>query len=215
VDLVTNNIDLLIIDSMSVQLPQSYFADGEMKGLEGTNQIGTFAKNYASMVNMLNNVNKNTCVVVISQVRNKFHQHGASKSLMGGEAAEHINSTIIKFWSPTTLKEALKGKVKIGDLILERPIGRTVTWTIEKARGEGMGQSNTYDMYYKGDNIGVDLTSEIINYGIEFGVIAKSGNWLSYDELKANGKDSFGKVLRENPEIQEMAYKELLEKVAA
>lgn len=213
VDLVKNGVDLLVIDSMSVQLPQSYFQDGEMKGLEGTNQIGTFAKNYGSMINMLNDLNRHTAIVIVSQVRNKFHQYGASKTLMGGEAAEFMNSTIIKLYAPLTDKETLKGKVHVGDMILDRPVGRPVTWTIDKARGPGMGTSNTYNMFFAGDEVGIDLTSEVIAYGVEYGVIKKSGNWLTIgDEKPFNGKDAATKYLKENPEIQEKLYLEILER---
>lgn len=213
VDLVRNGIDLLIVDSMSVLLPQSYFDDGEMKPLEKTNQIGTFSKNYGSMVSMLNNLNKHTNIVMISQLRNKFNQWGASKGLMGGEAAEFMNSTIIKLWAPTNDKDALKGKVRLGDMILERPVGRKVTWTIDKARGSGMHQSNDYNMYFAGDHVGIDRNSEVTNFGLEYGIIEKSGNWLSYDSIKENGKDNFTDALRAAPEIAEKAYQELMEKV--
>jgi len=220
VELVQAGVDLLVIDSMSVLLPQSYFADGEIKGLEGTNQIGTFSKNFASMVNMLNNVNKNTCIVIISQVRNKFHQHGASKSLMGGEAAEFMNSTIIKLWAPLTDKETITDKInfgELGDLILDKPVGRPVTWTITKARGPGMGVSNTYNLMFEGDDVGIDLNSEIVSYGTEYGVIKKSGNWLSYndEQVKTNGKDNFIKELKNNPEVAQDIYDKIMGRIKA
>lgn len=217
VDWVNKGADLLIIDSMSVQLPQSYFDDGELKGLEGTNQIGTFSKNYASMVSMINNVNHHTNVVVISQVRNKFSKQGsAGKGLMGGEASEHYNSTIIKFWASRNRDDAITGKIHVGDMILERPVGRKVTWTIDKARGAGHEQTNDYNILFAGDNVGIDLTGEVITYGIEFGVIKKAGAWLSYGDMEKGiqGVPKFTAYLRENPEVQEMIYKEIMEKVA-
>lgn len=212
VDLVRSGVDLLVIDSMSVLLPQSYFDDGEMKGLEKTNQIGTFAKNFGSMMNMLNSLNKHTNIVVISQVRNKFHQYGASKTLMGGEAAEFMNSTIIKMWAPLTDKETIKGQITRGGMVLERPVGRPVTWTIDKARGPGMGSSNKYDMYFAGDSVGIDLTGEVIDYGVEFGVIRKGGAWYNIGDEKLQGRHSAVKYLKENPDIQEKLYLEVLEK---
>ena len=214
VDLVRNGIDLLVVDSMSVLLPQSYFDDGEMKDLEKTNQIGTFSKNYASMVNMLNNLNRTTCIVMISQVRNKFHQYGASKSLMGGEAAEFMNSTIIKLYAPTSEDKAIKGKIHTGDLILERPVGRPVTWTIDKARGPGMNQSNAYDMYFAGDDVGIDLTGEVIDYGVEYGIIKKGGSWYTIGEEKFQGRHNAVKYLKEHGELQEQLYHEILKKVS-
>lgn len=214
VDLVQNGVDLLIIDSMSVLLPQSYFEDGELKGLEKTNQIGTFSKNYASMMNMLNNLNKHTCIVVISQVRNKFHQYGASKTLMGGEAAEFMNSTIIKMYAPLSDKDTKKSQVAMGDLILERPVARPVTWTIDKARGPGMNQTGTYDMYFAGEEVGIDLTGEVIDYGVEFGVIAKGGAWYTINGERLQGRPKAVEYLKANPEVQEKLYLEVLEKAA-
>jgi recombination protein RecA len=214
VDLVRNGVDLLVIDSMSVLLPQSYFEDGEMKNLEKTNQIGTFAKNFGSMMNMLNDLNKHTCIVVISQVRNKFHQYGASKTLMGGEAAEFMNSTIIKMYAPLSDKETKKAQVTKGDLILERPVGRPVTWTIDKARGPGMNQTGNYDMYFAGDEVGIDLTGEVIDYGVEYGVIAKGGAWYTVNGERLQGRNKAVAYLKENPEVQEKLYLEVLEKSA-
>lgn len=214
VDLVRNGVDLLIIDSMSVLLPQSFFEDGELKGLEKTNQIGTFAKNFGSMMNMLNDLNKHTCIVVISQVRNKFHQYGASKALMGGEAAEFMNSTIIKMWAPLTDKETIKGKIINGDLIHERPVGRPVNWTIDKARGPGMNQHGSYDMYFAGDSVGIDLTGEIVDFGVEYGVIKKGGAWFTIGEEKFQGRPATVEYLRANPEVQKKLYLEILEKTA-
>lgn len=212
VDLVRNGIDLLVIDSMSVLLPQSYFDDGEMKDLEKTGQIGTFSKNYGSMVNMLNNLNQHTCIVMISQVRNKFHTYGASKTLMGGEAAEFMNSTIIKFWAPTSDKDTIKGKINNGNLILERPIGRPVNWTIDKARGPGMNQMGSYDMYFAGDHVGIDLTGEVIDYGVEFGVVKKGGAWYTVGEERFQGRAKTIEYLKDNPEVQASLYSEIMEK---
>jgi len=217
VDLITKGADLLVVDSMSVLLPQSYFVDGEMKHLADTGQIGTFSKNYGQMVNMINNLNEKTCVVFVSQVRNKISTYGASKTLMGGEAAEFINSTIIKLWSNPNPKDDITGEVHVGDLLLKRPVGRPVTWTIDKARGPGMHMSNEYDMYFAGDNVGIDLTSEVVTYGVEYGVVRKAGNWLSYGDMEKglNGKPAFIKYLKENPEIQDEIYSTIMDKVAA
>lgn len=217
VDLVRNGVDLLIIDSMSVLLPQSYFDDGEMKDLEKTNQIGTFSKNYASMVNMLNNLNQHTNIIMISQVRNKFHQYGASKTLMGGEAAEFMNSTIIKLWSAPNPqdKDARMGTITNGDLVFTRQVGRPVTWTIDKARGPGMNMSNSYDMYFAGDEVGIDLTGEVVDFGVEFGLIKKGGAWYTVGEERFQGRAKLVNYLKENISIRDELYHELLTKAKA
>ena len=222
-DLIKAGFDVLVVDSISVLLPQSYFEDakdtkggGEMKALANTGQIGTFSKNIGTALNMFNNINQHTAIILISQVRNQIGSYGASLTPMGGMALQHMNSTQIKLWSNPNIKEAKMGDVQVGDIIIKKPIGREVTWTVEKNRGPGMNMSNTYDLYFGGPNVGIDLASEIANFGIEYGIIKKAGNWLTYGEMEKglNGKPAFVKYLHANPEIQEKIYMEIMEKAS-
>jgi len=215
VDLVKTGVDLHIVDSMSVLLPQSFFVDGEMKSFSDTGQIGTFSKNYGSMVNMVNNVNENTAVVFISQVRNKINTYGAAKSLMGGEAADFINSLIIKFWSNPNPKEDINGDVRNGDLVLKKPVGRPVTWTIDKARGPGMHMTNEYDMYFAGEHVGIDLVGEILDLGVDHGVVRKGGAWYYFGDDKYQGRPAAVNALRGSSELQDRLYYEIMQTVAA
>lgn len=217
-DLIKNGVDLLVCDSISALLPQSYFVEGEMKALADTGQIGTFSKNMGAALNMFNNINQHTALVLISQVRNQIGSYGASISPMGGKAMEHMNSTQIKLWSNPNEKESIKGNVSDGDLIFTRPIGRPVMWTIDKSRGAGMNQTGTYDMYFAGNTIGIDTIGEIITYGVEYGVIRKSGNWLAYGEdmdKGLNGAKQFRKFLVEHPDMYQEIYDIVMEKAAA
>ncbi len=161
---------------------------------------------------MWNNINQHTAIVLISQVRNQIGSYGASMGPMGGLALQHMNSTQIKLWSNPNVKEAIKGKIHTGDLILERPIGRSVTWTVEKNRGPGMNESNAYDLYFAGDHVGVDLVGEILDYGVEFGIVQKGGAWYTVNEERFQGRVAAVKHLRENEDIAEKLYQEILEK---
>lgn len=215
-DLIKNGVDVLVVDSISALLPQSYFVDGEMKALADTGQIGTFSKNMGAALNMFNNINQHTAIVLISQVRNQIGSYGASISYMGGKAVDHMNSTTIKLWSNPSEKESIKGNVSDGDLIFTKPIGRPVTWTIDKSRGAGMNQTGIYDMYFAGDTVGIDLIGEIITYGVEYGIIKKSGNWLSYGEMEKglNGAKKFRDFLIEHPAVYGEIYDAVMEKAA-
>jgi recombination protein RecA len=218
VDLILKGADVLVIDSISQLLPQSYFEDakngtGELKELEKTGQIGTFSKNLGQAINMMNSVNEHCAIILISQVRNQFSSYGASLGYMGGKALEHANSTVLKFWRSKS--DVIEGKVHVGDLILTRPIGSKVVWTVEKNRGPGNNWSNEYDIYDGGDHIGIDLTGEIVTFGVEYGVVNKSGNWLDFEGIRTNGRAAFIKELRDNPEVQEKIYLEVLERSAA
>lgn len=216
VDLLQAGVDVLVIDSISQLLPQSYFEDPkngkeEIKGLAETGQIGTFSKNMGQAINMMNAVNQHAAIIMISQVRNNIGSYGASISFMGGKAVEHAASTVLKFWR--TPSDALEVEVHVGDgLLLKRPAGAPVTWTVEKNRGSGMGMSNTYDMYTAGDQIGIDLTGEIVTYGVEYGVIKKGGAWFTVGEERFQGRTKVIDYLRENPDIQEKIYGEILAK---
>lgn len=214
-DLIRAGIDLMIVDSISTLLPQSFFVEGEMKALADTGQIGTFSKNMGQAVNMLNNVNEHTALVLISQVRNQIGSYGASISPMGGKAVEHMNSTIIKLWSNPNEKEAIKGDTHEGDLIFQRPIGRPVTWTVEKNRGPGMNFSGSYDLYFAGDFVGVDRVGEVIDTSVEFGLIKKGGAWYTVGEERFQGRAKAVEYLRNNHDIELELYDKILEKSAA
>lgn len=213
-DLMKNGIDVLVVDSISALLPQSYFVEGEMKALADTGQIGTFSKNLGTAINMFNNINQHTAIILISQVRNQIGSYGASIAPMGGKALEHMNSTQIKLWSNPNEKEAIKGEVHEGDLIFTRPIGRPVTWTVEKNRGPGMNQTGSYDMYFAGDHVGVDLVGEVVDFGVEFGLIKKGGAWYTVGEERFQGRPKAVAYLRENENVMQEIYDEILKKAA-
>jgi len=222
-DLLLAGVDVIVIDSISQLLPQSYFEDPkdekklaagaqkEIKALSQTGQIGTFAKNIGQMLNILNGVNENACIILISQVRNNIGSYGASKTFMGGEAMQHASSTVIKLWR--TPSETITQEVHVGDgLLLNKVVAAPVTWTIDKNRGPGMHESNSYDLYFGGDNIGIDLTSEVVTYGVEYGVIKKGGAWFTVGDERFQGRPKVIEYLRQNPDIQEKIYGEILAK---
>lgn len=216
VDMITAGIDVLVIDSISALLPQSYFEDPkdgkeEIKGLALTGQIGTFSKNMGQAINMLNAVNEKTAIIMISQVRNSIGSYGASISFMGGKATEHAASTVLKLWR--TPSEVIEDEVHVGDgLLLKQPVGAPVTWTVEKNRGPGMQASNAYAIRNVGDNVGIDVTDEIVTYGVERGIIKKGGAWFTIGDEKFQGKHNVIKYLRSNPDIEEKIYGEILAK---
>lgn len=216
VQMILAGVDILVIDSISQLLPQSYFEDPkddkeEIKGLSQTGQIGTFSKNMGQAINMLNAVNEKTAIIVISQVRNQIGSYGASISFMGGKALEHASSTTLKFWR--TPSDVIEREIHVGDgLLLKRPVGAPITWTVEKNRGPGMGMSNAYDIYTAGDFAGIDLVGEVVTYGVEYGIIKKGGAWFTIGEERFQGRNKVIAYLRDNPDITEKIYGDILAK---
>lgn len=212
-DVIKAGADVVVVDSISSLLPQSYFDDdGEMKNLAKTGQIGTFSKNIGSYCNMVNNINKDTAFILISQVRNAIGSYGASKTYMGGMSVEHMNSTVLKLWSNPSEKESIKQDVTEGNFIFKRPVGRSVTWTVDKNRGPGMNYSGDYDLYFNGTFVGIDLAGEIIDASVEFGLIKRGGaGWYTIGDTKLQGRPAASKYLRDNPDVQERLYGEIIE----
>ena len=162
-------------------------------------------------INILNSVNENTAIILISQVRNNIGSYGASISFMGGKATEHAASTVLKMWR--TPSDVLEEEVHVGDgLLLKRPVGAPVTWTVEKNRGPGMAMSNEYNIYTGGDNVGIDLASEVVTFAVEYGIIKKGGAWFSMGDNKWQGKPAVIRFMRDNPDIMEKVYGEILAK---
>lgn len=219
-DLIVDGVDLLVIDSISQLLPQSYFEDtkdgkgqGEIKDLYQTGQIGTFSKNIGQMVNILSAVNTKTAIIIISQVRNQIGSYGASIGFMGGKALEHVSSTTLKLWR--TPSDVIEREIHVGDgLLLKKPVGAPVTWTVEKNRGSGMNESNKYDLYTAGDFVGIDLAGEVVTYGVEYGIIKKGGAWYTIPgvDKPQQGDKKAAACLRDNPDILEKVYGEILAK---
>lgn len=216
VEMIQAGIDVLVIDSISALLPQSYFEDPkdgkeEIKNLSQTGQIGTFSKNMGQAINMLNAVNENTAIIMISQVRNNIGSYGASISFMGGKAVEHAASTVLKLWR--TPSDVIEAEVHVGDgLLIKRPAGAPITWTVEKNRGSGMGLSNSYDLYTAGEYLGIDLTGEVVTFGVEYGIIKKGGAWFTVGDERFQGRAKVIDYLRSNPDVQEKIYGEILAK---
>lgn len=210
-DLIKSGVDVLFIDSISALIPQSYFTDkGEMKSLENTGQIGTFSKNMGTACNMLNNANKSTALIMISQVRNQILQAGAVPAPMGGKAVEHMNSTVLKLWCTPSDLGSITGERSVGNTIVSKPIGHPVTWTIDKNRGPGTKDSGKYDFYFGGDRLGVDLVGEIVDAAVEFGYIKKGGAWYEVDSAKLQGKASVVRHILSLPDLQAKLYGDIL-----
>lgn len=209
-DLIRAGIDMLVIDSISTLLAQSYFDDGEMKDFEKTGQIGSFSKDMGKMASVFNDANEHTALVLISQVRNQIGSWGATLQPMGGKGIDHLNSTQIKLWSATTDKDTITDDVMVGNFITKIPIARPVTWTIDKNRGPGMNQSGKYDLYFAGDYVGVDIVGEIVDMAVAAGLIKKKGGWFEVGGHNIQGRPALVRHIREDVVLKDKLYGELI-----
>jgi len=200
VDLLDAEVDVIIVDSISSMLSAVYFEkdSDELKGLENTKQIGNDAKDVGNAVKMWNYANKNTLLVLVSQVRNKITPMFTKPDATGGFAPRFYSTTVIKLWSSEAENNQIKGGLYVGDKIIQQPIGREVNWTIENNKTGRQFVTGKYDFYYAGDHIGIDRCGDIIDVAEAYGLIEKSGHWYLFKDDKVNGRAAMIKRLYEN-----------------
>lgn len=211
VELMEAGVDLIVVDSISALLPSVYFEKDseELKSLEDTKQIGSEAKDMTHAVKMLNYVNENTTLILISQIRKSFGGLYASNIPTGGEAVKFFSSTVIKLWSSDSDTNAIKRKVKSGDKLVEEKVGRSVTWTVEFNKIAPPGRSGTYDFYYEGDLVGVDTIADLVDIAVKEGVISRAGAWYTVGTDRLQGRDAVVEAVRNDPSVELMLRTEL------
>jgi recombination protein RecA len=202
VQLIDKGAELIVIDSTSSLMPKSFWKDGDMKNFDNAGQIGQFAKDLGQMCKMVQGINFSAAIVHISQVRmdlgNSF-MPGMKPS--GGKETEHNDSLRVRMFSSKSEKKAIIGQVQRGDILIEERIGRKVTWSIDKNKINGRYGEGEYDFYTSGEFIGVDRASELIAYGVKYGVVEKGGAWYTINDQRFQGDTKAVRYVRENPDV--------------
>jgi|SRR6056300_318718 len=203
--LMSAGVDMIVVDSISALLPAIYFEkdSDELKQLENTKQIGAEARdmtNAVKMLNYANNQTKQTLLVLISQQRNNIGQMFVSHQPTGGHAVKFFSSTVVKLWSSESEKNAIQGKIEVGDKVIQSKIGRQVTWTIDYNKTGKAFESGMYDFYFAGDNVGVDNIAEVVDVAEQLGHIEKGGAWYTVLGERFQGRAKVVEWLRQNPD---------------
>ena len=203
VDLMKAGVDILVVDSISALLPAIYFEkDGnELKDLQDTKQIGAEAKDMTHAVKMLNYVNENTLLVLISQQRNSFGGMHATHIPTGGMAVKFFSSTIVKLWSSESEASSIKDKVSVGDRLIEQRVGRPVNWTIDYNKTGPQFISGSYDFYFQGDHVGVDKVADLVDTAELIRIIERDGAWYTVLDQRLQGRAKVVEYVRENQEV--------------
>jgi len=203
--LMEAGVDIIVVDSISALLPAIYFEKDstELKKLEDTKQIGAEAKDMTHAVKMLNYVNKNTLLVLISQQRNQFGSMHASHIPTGGMAVKFFSSTVIKLWSSEAEANAIKSGIQVGDKIIEQKVGRPVNWIVDYNKLGPPNLSGQYDFYYQGNTLGIDLVGEVCDVAEMMGIIQKGGAWYTVGEERFQGRAKVVDYLKNNPKVVE------------
>jgi len=213
-DLMQAGVDLIVVDSISALLPAIYFEKDstDLKQLENTKQIGAEARdmtNAVKMLNYANNQEKATLLVLISQARNNIGAMYVSQQPTGGMATKFYSSTIIKLFSSESDNQAIKGKIYVGDKIIEEKVGRKVRWDVQFSKTSPAFQNGEYDFYFRGQDLGVDSIADLVDTAEMLGFIERGGAWYTCEGDRFQGRDKLVAGVKENLDIQEALIKKV------
>ncbi len=215
VALLNAGVDIIVIDSISSLLPAVYFEKDstELKPLDQTKQIGAESKDLKHawlMLNYANNREKPALIVAISQARNNIQATYTQAAPTGGLTTQFMSSTIVKLFSSSSDSQAIKGKIQIGDKLIEQKIGRKVRWEVLNSKTSAPGDSAEYDFYYRGDYIGIDSVGDLVDTAEMLGFVNRTGAWyLLPDGSKVQGRDAFVNKVKEDKELHDSLYEKV------
>ncbi len=141
-----------------------------------------------------------TSIIFLNQTRMKIGVlFGNPETTPGGMA--------LKFYSSVRIQLRRRAQIKKGDQI----IGSRIKAKIVKNKVAAPFKTAEFDIYY---NEGISKTADLINMGLNYGLIKKSGSWLQYDKTKlGQGLEGAKAFLKENPKTEKEIRKALLEKI--
>ena len=191
-------IDIVVVDSVAALTPKS-----EIEGDMGDSKMGLQARLMSQALRKLTGtISKTKCVAIfINQLREKIGvMFGNPETTTGGNA--------LKFYASVRLDIRRGSQIKEGDKVL----GNRTKVKVVKNKMAPPFRSTEFDVLY---GEGISRTGEIVDLGVEYEVIQKSGSWFSYAGSKlAQGRDAVKELLKDNPELAEEIETKVREKIA-
>ena len=190
-------IDIIVIDSVAALTPKA-----EIEGEMGDSRMGLQARLMSQALRKLTSTisKTNTCVVFINQLREKIGvMFGNPETTTGGNA--------LKFYASVRVDVRRIGAIKDGDDIK----GNRTRVKIVKNKVAPPFKKAEFDLMY---GEGISKTGEIIDLGVLYEIIKKSGSWFSYGETKlGQGREGVKALLKDNPELAEELETKIREKM--
>lgn len=213
IDMIRAGVEILGVDSTSALMPKSFYNDdGGFKDFYDTGQIGQFAREMGQASRMISGENFSCSVIHLSQIRMDLGNFKPSHKASGGKEMGHLDSLRIKVTSSKSDNESIKGTIQHGETVLEEHIGRKVYWEINKNKLNGHYGNGKYNLYFRGDSVGIDIAGELVDYGTIYGIVEKGGSWYSIYGERKQGHTNAAEYVRDNPEIAAKLEVELHEK---
>lgn len=188
-------IDILVVDSVAALTPKN-----EIEGDMGDRNVGLQARLMSQAMRKLTGAisRTNTTCIFINQLREKIGvMFGPSETTTGGNA--------LKFYASVRIDIRPSSSIKDGDDVF----GRHTKVKVVKNKVAPPFKRCEFDIMF---GEGISRSSEIIDLGVDYGIIKKSGSWFSYNDMKlAQGRDAAKRVIDDNPELAEELEKLIME----
>jgi recombination protein RecA len=134
-----------------------------------------------------------------------------SQQPTGGQATKFYSSSIIKLFSSESDNQAIKGKIKVGDKLIEEKIGRKILWQLQFSKTSPGFQSGEYDFYFRGNDIGIDSIGDLVDTAEFVGLVNRTGAWYQLEDgSKVQGREGFVNRVKEDLDLQESLKKKLM-----
>jgi len=180
-------VDIVVVDSVAALTPKA-----EIEGEMGDSHMGLQARLMSQALRKLtgNIKRSNTMVVFINQIRMKIGvMFGSPETTTGGNA--------LKFYSSVRLDIRRIGAIKKGDEV----IGNQTRVKVVKNKVSPPFKQAEFEILY---GIGISRMGEVIDLGVQHGIVDKAGSWYSYgDDRIGQGKENVREFLKNHPEMAE------------
>jgi len=178
-------IDILVVDSVAALTPKK-----EIEGDMGDSAVGLQARLMSQALRKLTSTiaKTNTCCIFINQLREKI-------GIMFGNPETTTGGNALKFYSSVRLDIRRVTSIKDGDQV----IGNQVRVKIVKNKVAPPFRKAEFEITF---GEGISKIGEIVDLGVQYGNIQKSGSWFSYNGTKlAQGRDATKAMIKDNPEL--------------
>ena len=187
-------LDVIVIDSVAALVPKA-----EIEGEMGDMFVGLHARLMSQALRKLTALvaRTNTCLIFINQIREKIGvMFGSPETTTGGRA--------LKFYSSVRLDIRRIGQIKDGD----KPVGARTKVTVVKNKIAPPFRKVEFDILF---NVGINQTGELLDAGVEHGILKRSGTWVSYGDTRlGQGRERSREFLEENPDLKAKLRREIL-----
>jgi recombination protein RecA len=191
----SNAVDVIVVDSVAALVPKA-----EIEGDMGDSHMGLQARLMSQALRKLTAAisKSNVVLIFINQIRMKIGVFfGNPETTTGGNA--------LKFYCSVRIEVRRSAQIKQG----EKNIGNRVKVKVVKNKVAAPFQTCEFDIMY---NEGISISGDVLDVGVEKGVIKKSGNSYTYGEEKLGvGRENAKRYLRENPKLIKVIKKAVWE----